>query len=163
MSEWLVTTIDEVRLRPLGIGDVASLRKVVADNRAHLTAGGDYGDLVTLDHAGLADRLVRDDTAGFLFGIFEDNRLQGVVSLVPVDPPRYGCGYWLAEEATGRGLATASLRALIDHAHRAVGATEIFAGISHGNVRSEAVLSRAGFAPVEVFSSYTRYRLARKP
>jgi len=78
---------------------------------------------------------------------------------VPVDPPRYGLGYWLAEDATGHGYATAAVRALLDHA-RTLQATDVLAGVTHGNDRSVALLRRLGFARVAEFDSYDRYHRA---
>jgi ribosomal-protein-serine acetyltransferase len=85
--------------------------------------------------------------------------LIGRADLVPVDPPRYGLGYWLGEEATGHGYATAAVRALLDHA-RSLGATDVLAGVTHGNDRSVALLRRLGFARVAEFDAYDRYHRA---
>ena len=35
------------------------------------------------------------------FGIYEFGQLVGNVALVPVDPPRFGLGYWLAALRSG--------------------------------------------------------------
>jgi len=40
-----------------------------------------------------------------------------------------------------------------------LGATDVFAGVRHGNVRSVAVLRRAGFVESVHFDHYTRFRL----
>ncbi len=64
--------------------------------------------------------------------------LIGRVDLVPVDPPSYVIGYWLGEESTGRGYATAACRAVIDYAQQFLLASDIFAGVTHGNKRSVA-------------------------
>ena len=47
---------------------------------------------------------------------------------VPVDPPRFGLGYWLAVDVTGCGVATAAVWALLEHAPAGLGATDVFAG-----------------------------------
>jgi ribosomal-protein-serine acetyltransferase len=41
-----------------------------------------------------------------------------------------------------------------------VGATDVYAGVTHGNGKSGAVLTRLGFKVAEVFETYTRYHRA---
>ncbi|WP_159392934.1 hypothetical protein [Streptomyces cyaneogriseus] len=48
---------------------------------------------------------------------------------------------------------------MIDHAVRVLGATDIFAGVTHGNDKSAALLRRLGFEPVADFARCTRFRL----
>ncbi|EAA8855167.1 TPA: GNAT family protein [Escherichia coli] len=67
--------------------------------------------------------------------------------------------YWLDQHKTGKGYATAALRALIGHAKNALTASDLYAGVTHGNARSVALLARAGFSPVADFEKYTRYHL----
>lgn len=153
------TALPGVGLRALEVADAPVLASVISENVAHLTRHGDYVDLVAMDTDALERMLSRRDVAGFYFGIFSAARLVGVACLVPVDPPRYGCGFWLAEAATGCGVMTESLRALIAHAQDELAATDIFAGVTHGNTASTAVLERLGFARAADFGSYTRFRL----
>jgi RimJ/RimL family protein N-acetyltransferase len=68
-------------------------------------------------------------------------------------------GYWLAKEAAGQGYASAALRALIGHARIDLHATDIYAGVTRGNAKSEALLERLGFLPVLDFDSYRRFHL----
>lgn len=153
------TALPGVTIRALGCADASDLAAVIRENVGHLTQHGDYLDLVAMDDDGLERMLSRSDVAGFYFGVFSAARLVGVVCLVPVDPPRYGCGFWLAEAATGRGMMTEALRALIAHAHDELAATDVFAGVTHGNVASVAVLERLGFERVVDFDSYARFHL----
>ena len=153
------TALPGVTIRTLGCADASELAAVISANASHLTQHGDYVDLVAMDTDGLERMLARSDVAGFYFGVFSHTRLVGVVCLVPVDPPRYGCGFWLSEAATGRGMMTEGLRALIAHAHDHLAATDVFAGVTHGNAASVAVLERLGFERVVDFDSYTRFHL----
>ncbi|MDR2998751.1 MAG: GNAT family N-acetyltransferase [Microbacterium sp.] len=160
MTTSLPTTLPGVTIRPLGGADAAELHTLITANRDHLTRNGDFGDLVAEDRSGIEKMLRRDDVAGFLFGVFDGDRLAGVVSLVPVAPPKYGCGYWLAASATGHGLATEALRSLVMYARDAWVATDIFAGVTHGNASSIAVLERVGFTRSEEFETYSRFHLS---
>ena len=128
---------------------------LVQQNRDHLTRHGDFGEL--------ADRALNDTTRDLeesdelLFGIFAQRHLVGTASLVAVNPPRYGCGFWLAESATGRGIASAAVTRLVDFARRDLSASDVFAGVTHGNDRSAAVLERSGFVRTVEFQNHTRF------
>lgn len=148
-----------VQLVPLSAADARLLRDLVASNQKHLTRNGDYLDLVALDEVGIAEMLERDGIRGFTYGVALSGSIVGIVSLVPVDPPKFGCGYWLAESAMGRGIATEAMRSLIQHARTSHGATDIFAGVTLGNAPSVAVLERLEFSVSQQFESYTRYHL----
>ena len=146
----LTTSLSDVELAPLEARHAESLLKLLKDNLSHLTAHGDYAEQV----ASTLDELVgelREPTEGRRFGIFLQHKLIGRIDLVPVAPPRYGTGYWLARNATGKGYATAALKAVVDFASKELGATDIFAGVTQGNRSSVAVLERTGFRPVERF------------
>jgi ribosomal-protein-alanine N-acetyltransferase len=54
-------------------------------------------------------------------------------------------GYWLGESVWGRGLATAAVRALSEHAFDAFGLTRLFALPFAHNTASRRVLEKAGF------------------
>jgi ribosomal-protein-alanine N-acetyltransferase len=78
-------------------------------------------------------------------------------------------GYWLAEEANGRGLATAALAELATTAFGDLGLHRLEAGTIPGNLRSQAVLRRNGFtrfgyAPryLSIAGSYTDHVLFQR-
>jgi RimJ/RimL family protein N-acetyltransferase len=134
----------------------------VARNRAHLTRLGDYLDEVAAPVSEYATRFGVDGSA-LVFGIYEDGGLVGGIALVAVDPPTFGLGYWLAENACGRGLATLALATLIQYASAELGATDLYAGVTRGNQKSVAVLVRNGFQRSAEFNDYDRYHLDVDP
>jgi RimJ/RimL family protein N-acetyltransferase len=75
-----------------------------------------------------------------------DGTVAGGVSLRQFDPMRgvIEIGYWLFEQARGRGLATQAVRAFAREAF-ASGIWRIEAHVRIGNDASERVLERAGF------------------
>lgn len=158
MSAVLSTDLPDLRLRELRAADAAGYHALVQKNAGHLTRLGDYRDEVATGVDDLTAQFSVPAEVPVRFGVELDGRLVGRVDLVPVDPPRYGLGYWLAEEVTGRGLATAAVAALLEHA-RKLGATDVFAGVTHGNTPSEALLRRLGFAVVADFENYSRFHL----
>lgn len=153
------TAIPGLTLRELVHRDAPDLLAAIADNRAHLTAFGDYAELSAMTLAQLeAELAAADDKTRF--GIFHDGQLVGRADLIAVDPPNYGIGYWLAAHATGKGYATAAVAALVDQARRLPGAAALYAGVTHGNQRSIAVLERVGFRQVARFERHARFHLA---
>ncbi|WP_417309401.1 hypothetical protein [Devosia sp.] len=79
-------------LRPLTRDHAIALHHLVARNRAHLTAHGDYADLVALSPAALAAELDSPEVRELRYGIVLHGQLIGRIDLVPVAPPRYGLG-----------------------------------------------------------------------
>lgn len=154
----LATSIPGLALRRATADDAEALFALVQQNRPHLTAFGDYAELVAMSLADLEADLSAGKTLAFC--IVHEQAIIGRADLVAVDPPRYGIGYWLASGATGRGFATAAVRTLADHACSALGASDLYAGVTHGNIKSVAVLERAGFRHVTDFERYARFHLA---
>ena len=144
-----------ISLRRLGVDEGPLLHSMLQANAEHLTRLGDFADEValTLDEvaARLADGIVR-------FVIEDDGVPVGHLALVPVDPPRWTVGYWVAEEHIGRGVCTAAVRRALDEA-RALGATDLYAGVTHGNDASMAVLRKVGFGVETDLETYTRFRI----
>lgn len=54
-------------------------------------------------------------------------------------------GYWLGSAHTGRGIMTASVRALVDCGFDTLGLNRVTINVATGNARSRAVAERLGF------------------
>lgn len=132
---------------------------LVQNNRAHLTALGDFEEEVAAPPEKWSSDFATASGSNRRFGICLKERLIGRMDLVAVDAPKYSVGYWLAEDAVGHGYATSALASLIALARDELGASDIFAGVTHGNGRSEALLGRLGFQRVARFEKYTRFHL----
>ena len=155
----LVTQIPDLTLRRLGDADAGRLFELIQKNRHHLTAHGDHAEVVAASHETLVAELSGIDDQ-IRLGIFLENRLVGRLDVIPVDPPRYGLGYWLCESEAGKGYGTAAVETATVFARDDLGATDIYAGVTHGNHRSMALLRRNGFVAVADFERYTRYHRA---
>lgn len=154
------TDVSGLTVRELGPGDAENFYALVQSNRAHLTAFGDFKDEVAAPLEKWMSEFATDPDAGKRLGIFLHRTLIGRVDLIAVAPPRYSLGYWLAKGATGRGYAKAALQSVTTVARCELGATDIYAGVTHGNVRSEALLKRLGFSHVASFEHYNRFHLS---
>jgi RimJ/RimL family protein N-acetyltransferase len=93
---------------------------------AALAASGRLLPLVVVDEA-------RDDVVGGAT-LHHLDAERGIVEL----------GYWLFEDARGRGVATRVARLLAEHAF-SLGVRRVAAYVNVGNLPSERVLERAGF------------------
>ena len=153
----ITTQIDGLVLRSLGEPDLALYEDLVARNRVHLTTHGDYADLVRASTGDLESEL-REPVAG-RFGMWLRDELIGRVDLIPKEGTNAVLGYWLDEDRLGSGFATAACRGLIRYGMERLGVTDVWAGVTHGNERSVAVLKRLGFETVGDMGSYTRFHL----
>lgn len=156
----LPTATHALTLARLTRQDAGQLLRLMQANSGHLTAYGDFRDEIRASGEELAEELIANPDRHWRFGIFLGNELIGRVDLLGIEPPNYGLGYWLSENHTGKGYATESVRAVIGFASSVCRARDIYAGVTHGNAPSAALLSRLGFHPSTRFDTYTRYHLA---
>lgn len=119
---------------------------------------GDYQELKasTLEHV---KKELSEAGNGARYGVWANNSLAGRVDLSPREPGEFVLGYWLAKKATGKGYATVACKTLIEYGKKYLGATDIYAGVTKGNIASEKLLERLGLKPIKDMGSYTRYHL----
>lgn len=139
----LATALPQVVLRPLTVSDAHAYHDLLTSNRGHLTRHGNF-----VEETAWSLETVRSSLAScpnHAFGIWRLGVLLGRVDLVPVEPPKYGLGYLLASSATGQGVATESVRAVVGlGSGRPVGGS----GVRRGDARELPERGRAGAARV---------------
>ena len=82
------------------------------------------------------------------FAIEADGQFVGGIGLVlghDVERVSAEVGYWLGEGVWGRGIASAAVRAVSEHAFAAYGLTRLFAVPYARNAASARVLEKAGY------------------
>jgi ribosomal-protein-serine acetyltransferase len=126
------------------------LTAVVAQNRAHLARwmpwAATYGHRDSLDYiARTQAQLEADD--GFEGAIVVGGEIVGGAGFHATDRLNQSTsiGYWLAAEAVGSGLMTATVRALLDHAFGAWALHRVVIEAVVDNARSRAIPERLGF------------------
>ncbi|MGW4806075.1 GNAT family N-acetyltransferase [Kitasatospora sp. NPDC004272] len=87
------------------------------------------------------------DCACYLL-VAADGSVLGRFNLIDIAGRSAKLGYRVAEHATGRGLATASVEELCRLARTRHGLTALLAAAATGNAASRRVLAKTGFAPV---------------
>lgn len=155
-TEWPHIQGRGVWLRPPHIGDYGPWAELRAQSRAHLAPWEPAWPRDDLTKAAFRRRVkhyqreARDDL-GYAFLVFEgeDDGLIGGVTLSNV---RRGVtqsamlGYWLGEPFVGKGYMSAAVRAVLAHSFEPLRLHRVEAAVQPANLRSVAVLRRAGFA-----------------
>lgn len=80
-----------------------------------------------------------------------DDRMVGCATMRLQEADGAMIGYWLVPGETGHGYASAAVRAMLAELFDRQGRTRVEAFIDSENARSEAVLRRCGFQPIERF------------
>jgi ribosomal-protein-alanine N-acetyltransferase len=91
--------------------------------------------------------------------ILSKGRVVGRVTLSNiVRGPFQSCnlGYWVDAGHNGRGLGTAAVREIVDHAFGPVGLHRVEAGTLHHNIASQRVLERNGFVRFGTAPAYLK-------
>jgi RimJ/RimL family protein N-acetyltransferase len=109
------------------------------------------------------DALLAGTTAPFAI-VSESDQLLGSIALMRIDweHRRGEAGYWLAGWGRGRGHASRALRLICSWGFTALGLERIELFAAAGNVASQRVAERAGFAREAVLRSYMRGRYSQE-
>ena len=121
-------------------------------NRAYFAASvSDRGDEFFDQFAGRHGALLAEQEAGtgaFYVLVAEDGSVLGRFNLYDLKDGTARLGYRVAQQAAGRGVATAAVRELCQLAAARHGLRILRAATSHDNAASQRVLAKAGFVPV---------------
>ncbi|MBL7254662.1 GNAT family N-acetyltransferase [Paractinoplanes lichenicola] len=139
-------------LQLLRAGHAPAVLAFELDNRAYFAAsvsdrGDDYFDEFTERlHALLAEQ--QAGVCAFYVLVDEHDAVVGRFNLYDIENHSADLGYRVAQQVSGRGLATATVRELCGLAPAEHGLRTLRAASAHENVASQKVLTRAGFRPV---------------
>jgi len=139
----------ELVVRPWADGDQALLGTSQRDPEI----GRYFGRAV--DH--VEGEPLPDDPDAPVLAITESGAVVGVLWFRRGARP-FEVGYYLKRDCWGRGLATRSLRLVSDWMLGELGEDEIVLCTHPGNVRSQAVAARAGYAREGVVERYAEFK-----
>lgn len=137
------------RLRPWRRGDEAALVRHADNRNVWIMLGDRFPSPYTLDDAKewIEAALSQDPTVHFAIEV--DGEAAGGIGL-ELQPDIFKrtavIGYWLAEKHWGRGIATAALRVLTEHAFASFDLCRLQAYVFEHNPASGRVLEKAGYA-----------------
>jgi ribosomal-protein-alanine N-acetyltransferase len=121
-------------------------------NRAYFAASvSDRGDEFFDQFPERYSALLAEQEAGicaFYVLVADDGSVLGRFNLYDFQDGIAELGYRVAQQVTGRGVATRSVRELCRIAAARHGLRTLRAATSHGNAASQKVLAKAGFVPV---------------
>lgn len=153
------------RLRLLTMDDLAEVTELTRRNRDFLAPWEpDRGERWFDEPAQRADLRAKLDDAeagrGYPFAICDDSDvIVGRLNLTGVTRGAFqsaSVGYWVSEEAGGRGLATGAVHEAMRHSFTVLGLHRLEAGTLLHNVPSQTVLQRAGFQPFAVAPKHVK-------
>lgn len=148
--------IENVTLRTLTRFDASELFTVVDSNRAYLRRWLPWLDSneTEADTVRFIKTTIEQDSngLGFVCAVRLQNSIVGVAGYHPINisDGSVVIGYWLAEQATGRGIMTECCRFLVDHAFSELGLSCVYIPVAAHNLASRAIPERLGFTQTGV-------------
>ena len=91
------------------------------------------------------------------FAILDEGRIAGTVALSNITRGPFqsaNLGYWVAQDANDRGLATKAVAEVIELAFDDLGLHRLEAGTQVDNIASRRVLEKNGFEPIGIARRY---------
>jgi ribosomal-protein-alanine N-acetyltransferase len=144
-------------LRPIGPADAAALARAYDRNRAHLgpwepIRGDDfYTEQDQLSRLKLLDEQRREGRTERWTFDGGDGEVYGTITLSNIELGSFlnaRLGYWVDAALNGRGLATAAVSAVCDHARHRWNLHRVEASTNVENVASQRVLAKCGFEEI---------------
>jgi [ribosomal protein S5]-alanine N-acetyltransferase len=137
-------------IRPLARADAEELAALYAANREFLQPFEPARDDGFFTAERQRERIARtEDGDAWAWAILAGEAIAGMISLNDVlrGPLQMGnVGYWVDRGHNGRGLASAALAEVADFAFGEAGLHRLEAATQPGNLRSQRVLEKNGFA-----------------
>ncbi|MEO7034613.1 MAG: GNAT family protein [Polyangiaceae bacterium] len=155
----LLTDNPALLLRELRPSDASAYYAVLDRNRVHLTQFGNYRAEGRATAAWVRRSLARR-SVGLRFGLWYSGELVGRIELARWARQRFTLAYWLDREHVGHGLMTQALSRLMQHGRESFGASAFFAGVTHGNARSAALLRGLGYSVAVYHSDHSVFMRA---
>ena len=139
-------------LEQLHAGHAPAVLAFEVANRAYFAASiSDRGDEFFAEFPDRYSALLAEQGAGagaFYVLVADDGLVLGRFNLYGLEDGTAVLGYRVAQQAAGRGVATAAVRELCQLAAARHGLRILRAATSHDNAASQRVLAKAGFVPV---------------
>ena len=152
---------DGLQLRSLTEADVKELYGLIEANRSYLAPWMPWAAGQTVD--GTAEFVRKSikqeaDDDGFQVAVIVDGAIAGVLGHeVDRENRTTTIGYWLAEDQQGRGLMTAAVKRLLEHAFDELRLNRVGIEVAPNNPRSRALAERLGFREEGVLREAERF------
>ena len=154
---------ERLTLRPFELSDAERVTEIGSDwEVARMLRMAPWPTSAALNREWLATHPVewRAGTA-YRFAIIRHGRLIGCADVDEIDGGEGKLGYWLEQDAWGRGYASEAARAVVDFAFGRLGLDRLRTGHASDNPASGLVLSKLGFEPTGHTRVWSRPRTGR--
>ncbi|MBI4338805.1 MAG: GNAT family N-acetyltransferase [Chloroflexi bacterium] len=146
-----ITVDDDILLRRPSLARAEDIYALVDSNREHLRRWLPWVDAMRSardEREWLKGELDPGNRWSYAMMVLHRDELVGMIGIMGLaSPSRAGeIGYWLAEDAQGRGIITRSCSASLDYLFGVEGMNRIQIRAATGNTRSLAIPERLGFA-----------------
>lgn len=147
-----MSVVHGISVIPVRLADASALAGLVADNIGHLQTFmpkvTSLNNLAATEQYLLFAEQARAEGDIFEWHIFSNERLCGAVRLNHIEQEnrKAAVGYFLGEKFQGAGLATASVRAVLQFAFERMGLNRIELRCASDNIASQRVAERLGFS-----------------
>jgi ribosomal-protein-serine acetyltransferase len=150
LSSLVIPLRGSCELRAVEESDADELHALIEANRGHLARWLPWAAAQTHEHTVRFIRSAREQMAGdngVQMAIIDEGRIVGMVGFHGIDWQHRATslGYWLADNAQGRGTMTEAVRAMVTYALRACALNRVEIRASVENARSRALIERLGF------------------
>lgn len=153
------------RIRPVAVDDAAAIARLQSANRAFLAPWDAIRPDVFYTEPGQRVELQRaverreEGTAAAFAILDDDGGIAGVLRLNGITRGAFescAMGYWVAQEANGRGYASQAVAAVLEIAFGELDLHRVQAETLRHNAASQRVLARNGFERIGMAPQYIR-------
>lgn len=151
-------------MRLLSLADAEGLAEAYRDNREHLAPWEPARDAAFLTGTGQAEQIT-GKLAGLAAGtdvawvLVCEEGIVGTIALTGIVRGPFlsaHVGYWVDSRLQGRGIGSAALHGVLQHARDELGLHRVQASVLPRNAASRAILDRTGFTLIGAAPSYLR-------
>jgi ribosomal-protein-serine acetyltransferase len=159
----LIRVRDDLEVRSVAPADATALDALIATDRERLARFMPWaaGQTIQSTREFIAAALEQEagDNGFQAVLVVDDEAIAGTVGFHRIDRANLttSIGYWLAAPYEGRGLMTAAVEALVEHAFEAWGLHRVELRIAPANERSRALAARLGFTEEGVLRGAERF------
>ena len=143
----MIQVSDDIALYPLSVDDIFKIFNTLNNEREYLREWLPFVDTTReVEDTGNYVRYVLQ-TADKQFTIYYNDQFVGLIGFkdTDADNKKIEIGYWLSQNAQGRGIMTQSVSKLVEYAFNEMGMNRIQIKVAVGNNKSRRIPEKLGF------------------
>lgn len=141
-----------VSLKPIQLEDASDLFSLIENNRIYLKQNFPVTierikDVETATSFAKTKVEERNNRGGYYFLIQHNQEICGIMTIKSIDwrTPKAELAYFTSENFQGKGIATASIKEVIDYSFQELKLVKLYAYIDPENIGSKTVVIKNGF------------------